>query len=117
LGDGLPDFGRAALLHDDLTDARGDDHDLLRRDAAPTVGALEKALADHGAQVADDLHADLLVLMGWERADDAVDGFGRIDRVQRAEHEVARLGGGDRRLDGFRIPHFTDEDHVGILAE
>jgi hypothetical protein len=37
--------------------------------------------------------------------------------VQGAEHEVARLGGGDGRLDGLEVAHLADEDDVGILTQ
>ena len=35
--------------------------------------------------------------------------------MQRGKHQMARLGGGQRRLDGIQIPHLADEDHIGIL--
>ena len=37
--------------------------------------------------------------------------------VQRAEHHVARFGGGDGRFDRFQVAHFADEDHVGVLPQ
>ena len=37
--------------------------------------------------------------------------------MQRCEHEVAGLGGGEREADGLRIAHLSDEDDVGILPE
>jgi hypothetical protein len=38
-------------------------------------------------------------------------------RVQRAEDQMAGLRGGQRYAGGFHIAHFTDEDHVRILAK
>ena len=61
--------------------------------------------------------ADLLLLVGREEVDDAVDRLGRVDRVQRREDEVADLGRGQRRRDGLVVAHLADEDDVGVLAD
>ena len=37
--------------------------------------------------------------------------------VQRAEHHVARFGGGDGRFDRFQVAHFADQDHVRVLPQ
>ncbi len=70
------------------------------------------------AQDADDRHrelrADLLLLVRGEHVDDAVHRALGTGRVQRAEHDVARFGGGDRRLNRFEVAHFAHEDHVGV---
>ena len=42
---------------------------------------------------------------------------GALWRVQRAEHEVAGLGGGQRGADRLEVAHLADEDHVRVLAE
>ena len=49
--------------------------------------------------------------------DDAVDRAGGARGVQRAEHDVARFGRGDGRLDRFQVAHFADQDHVGVLPQ
>ena len=66
---------------------------------------------------ARQLEADLLLLVRREHRDDAVDRFGRVERVQRREHQVAGLGGEQRRLDRLEVAHLADEDDVGILAQ
>jgi hypothetical protein len=38
-------------------------------------------------------------------------------RVQRAEHEVARLRRPDRGLDRLEVAHLADEDHVRVLTQ
>jgi dTDP-glucose 4,6-dehydratase len=48
---------------------------------------------------------------------EAGDGRGGGVGVQGAEHHVAGEGGLDGDLGGFHVADFTDEDHVGILAE
>ena len=37
--------------------------------------------------------------------------------MQRAEDEVAGLGGGERGRDRLEVAHLADEDHVRVLAE
>ncbi|HLZ36234.1 MAG TPA: hypothetical protein VKP64_00420, partial [Mycobacteriales bacterium] len=58
----------------------------------------------------------LLLLVRGEEVDDAVDGLLRVGRVQRRQHEVTRLRGGERGLHGLRVAHLPDEDDVGVLA-
>ena len=43
--------------------------------------------------------------------------LGRALRVQRAEDEVAGLGGGQRGRDRLEVAHLAEEDHVGVLAQ
>ncbi len=59
---------------------------------------------------------DLLVLVGREEVDDAVDGLGGVDGVERREDQVTYLGGGERRGDRLVVTHLADQDHVGVLA-
>ena len=37
--------------------------------------------------------------------------------MQRAEDEVAGLGGGQRSADRLEVAHLADENHVGVLAQ
>ena len=66
---------------------------------------------------ARELHAHLLLLRRRKDVDDAVDGARRALRVQRREHEVAGLGGGERGRDRLEVAHLAEEDHVGVLAQ
>ena len=70
------------------------------------------ALEGHG-----ELHAHLLLLSRREHVHDAVHGLSRVLGVERGEHEVAGLRGGERRGDGLEVSHLADEDHVGVLAK
>ena len=63
------------------------------------------------------LQADLLLLVGREDRDDPVHRLGGVQGVQGAEHQVARLRGGEGRLDGLVVAHLTHEDHVRVLPE
>ena len=59
----------------------------------------------------------LVLLVRREHRDDSVDRLGRVERVQRRQHEVAGLGGDERRLDRFHVAHFADQNHVRVLAQ
>ena len=67
--------------------------------------------------VRGELDAHLILLLGREDVDDAVDRLRRALRVQRREDEVAGLGRGERRRDRLEVAHLADEDHVGVLAQ
>ena len=55
--------------------------------------------------------------MGREDVNDAVNGLRGAGGVQRRQHEVASLGGGDGGGNGFKVAHLADEDDVRILAQ
>jgi hypothetical protein len=57
------------------------------------------------------------VLVWREEVDDPVDGLGRVNRVHGGKHEVAGLGGRQRRADRLLVAHLPDQDHVGVLAQ
>ena len=95
----------------------GADHHLDRRRAALAVGARHQALRDDRLQHAGELQADLLLLVRRKHRDDAVDRLGRVERVQRREHEVAGFGGEQAGLDRLEVAHFADQDDVGILPQ
>ncbi len=46
-----------------------------------------------------------------------VDRLDRTHRVQRREHEVPGLRGGERGPHGLGVAHLADEDHIGVLAQ
>ena len=66
---------------------------------------------------AGELDADLPLLVRREHRDDAVDRLGRVERVQRREHQVAGLGRVQRRFDRLEVAHLADQDDVGVLAQ
>ena len=63
-----------------------------------------------------ELHPDLLLLVGREHVDHAVDRLGRVLGVQGGEHQVAGLGRGQGDRDRLEIAQLADQDDVGILA-
>ena len=54
---------------------------------------------------------------GREELDHAADGLGGVDRVQRREDEVARLGRLERGLRRLGVAELADQDRVRVLAE
>ena len=117
LGDDLGELAGQLRVQDHVVDAAGHHQDLAARDAALAVGGRDQALGDDALQRAGDHRARLLLLMGREEVDDAVDRLGRVDGVQRREHEVAGLGRGQRGVDGLLVAHLADQDHVRVLAQ
>ena len=74
-------------------------------------------MADDPAQRVGQAHAHLVLLLGLEHADDAVDGLAGIDRVERRHDQVTGLGGRQADLDRLTIAHFTHQNHLGRLAQ
>ena len=62
-------------------------------------------------------HADLRLPVGRELVDDPVHGGAGRRRVQRAEDQVAGLGGLDGDGDRLQVPHLADEHDVRVLAQ
>ena len=76
-----------------------------------------KVLRDDALERFGQGRADLVLLAAGENVDDAVHRLGGAGGVQRAEHEMARGGGGQGQFDGFQVAHFTDEDDVRVFAQ
>jgi hypothetical protein len=58
-----------------------------------------------------------LFVSSWENTDDALDGFGCINRVQRRKHQVSGLGGFERHFHRLAIAHLADQDYLGRLPQ
>src|SRR5918996_6089645 len=104
-------------LPDEVAHGRRGDEDLTRHHPAEAVRGRQQLLRRHPLQGRGQLHSDLLLLVRREHVDDTVDRLRRVLRVQRGEDQVAGFGRGQRRGDGFQVPHLTDEDDVGVLAQ
>ena len=116
-----------ALL-DDLVDLRGQggvddpvhdppvvDEDL--DDRHPTSShLLHQSLADHASEDACQRHPNLVLLEWREEVDDAVHRLNGVGRVECGQHQMPRLGCGQRSGHRFRVPHLPDQDDVRILA-
>ena len=99
-----------------MADVLRDDHDFDRGNAAGNVRSLHQAHRNNGAQHGGQLQADLTLLVGRKDGDGAVNGLDRVQCVQGAENQMTGFGRHERRLDGFQVAHFSDQDHVRILA-
>ena len=91
-------------------------HDLQQRKARATdLG--HQPLADNPAQRVGQPHADLFLLLRLKHAQNAVDGFTGIDRVQGAEDQMAGFRGAQGDFHRVAIAHFADENDLGRLAQ
>ena len=104
-------------LADQVPDGVVGKEDLERGDPAHAVGRRDERLGDDALERAGELDADLVLLLGREDVDDAVDRLRRALGVQRREDEVAGLGRRERGRDRLEVAHLADEDHVGVLAQ
>jgi len=105
------------VLPDQVPDRRRGDEDLHRRHPPLIVERRDQRLCDHAQQGVRDLDADLLLLMRWEDVHDTADRLGGVVRVEGRQHQVARFRGRQRLRDRLEVPHFADQDHVGVFAE
>src|SRR4051794_21602792 len=84
------DLMRLALA-DQVADGRRRHEDLGGHDARRAVGGRDELLGHDTLERDRELHADLVLLVGGEDIDDAVDRLRRALRVERREDEVAGL--------------------------
>ena len=91
------------------------DEDLDGGHAAASRLLAEELLSDDAAERFGQQGSDLRLLVAGKDVDDAVDGFRRAVRVQRAEHQRSHAGRRQRQADGLQISHFAHEHHVGVL--
>jgi hypothetical protein len=104
-------------LTDQVADCVVRDQDLERCDAPPAVGGRDEILRDDPLQGARELHPDLVLLLGGEDVDDAVDRLRRALGVQRREDEVPGLGRGQRGRNRLEVAHLADQDDVRVLTQ
>ena len=83
--------------------------------ASRAIGTRQQPLRNGSAEHAGELMADLPLMMRRKHRDDPVDRLGRVERVKRREHQVARFGGDERGLNRLEITQFAKQDDVGIL--
>ena len=97
--------------------ARVDDQHFAHQPPPATVGHLEQILRHHAAQVLGEGVPHLVLGLGGEHVENAMDGLMRAAGAERAEDEVPGLGGLDGQRDRLAVPHLADHDHVGILPK
>ena len=74
-------------------------------------------MADDVAQAVGKTKAQLLFFAEREETENTVDRLAGIDRVQRAQNEVAGFRGHQRDFDGGAVAHFADENDFRRLAQ
>ena len=110
-------LGGPLLVFDHVSSDLGTHHDFKRRRATVPVGPWQQPLRHDRMQRFRQTHARDRLLLRREHRDDPAHRRDDVRRMQRGDEEVARLGGLHRGIDGFRITHLADQDHVGILAQ
>src|SRR5580658_6189665 len=116
-GDSVADHTRLIWVDDAVANVSGGDHDFDGRDPAAAIGFAHQALADDGLQCAGKLQANLLLLGRRKDGDDALNGFRRVEGVQRGQNQVAGFGSKNGGGDGFQVAHFADQDDVRVLTK
>ena len=77
----------------------------------------KQLLGDHSLQHRCQLDPDLGLLGAGEGIDDPVNGIDRTLGVQCGNDQMARFRCGHGSMDGFRIPHFPQQDHIRRLPD
>ena len=105
------------VLADQLLDARCSSTITSTAATRPPPMRGRRRWRDDALEHAGEDRAHLRLLDRREELDQPADRLGRVDRVHRREHEVAGLGGLQRRLGRLAVAQLADQDHVGVLAQ
>ena len=98
-------------------DARGTVMRVDPRDAATPVGCWNEPLRHDVAKGLCQSRPNDLLFILRKGADDALDGFRGVDRVQRRENEVASLSSFEGDFHRLAIAHLADQNHLGRLSQ
>ena len=110
-------FALVFALFDVFARAQRGFQDFEDGDASLAAGLGKQALRDDEAESLGEAIANGVLLGHGKRPDDALDGLGGVNGVQRGHDQVAGLGGFQRDLDGFAVAHLADQDDLGRLAQ
>ena len=105
-----------ALLADEIGNGIGIQEKLVCRHETAGYARNEALRKDPNERIGK-LYAYLILLPSGESVDDAVDGLGRIVRMERGKHEMSGLGRSHRSGNGLRRAHFADHDDIDIFSE
>src|SRR5262245_43782842 len=84
---------------------------------APAAHSWHQPLADYPPQCVCQARADLLLFVGFEHAQYAVNGLTGIYCMKCAEDQMAGLRRAEGDLYRFTIAHFADENDFGGLTQ
>ena len=59
----------------------------------------------------------MILLLGGEYAENALDCLHGVGGVQCGQHEMAGFGGGEGGGDRIEVAHLADSDHIRILPQ
>ena len=59
----------------------------------------------------------MLLLISGEHIDNTVNGFGSAHGMQGREDKLSRFGCSQYGLNGFKIPHFSQQNDIGSLPQ
>ena len=106
----------AFAVEEGLAGAQAAAHDLGHEETA-AVDFVDEPLAHDVAQGVGEAFADLFLLVVGEEAEDAVDALAGVDRVQRAQDEVAGFGSRERDLHRLAVANFAEQNHLRRLPQ
>src|SRR5258705_8210382 len=86
-------------------------------ESAVPVAPRKQTLRNDVTERLGEAIAHALLIFHREGADDALDGFGGVNGVERRKNQVAGFGRFEGDFDGFAIAHFADKDDFGSLTE
>jgi len=89
---------------------------LERRDASAAL-FLAQGLRDYAFQTFRQAATDLGLFVGGELIDQTVHRHVRAVGVQRAENQMARLGGFESNTNGLDVAHFADQYNIRVFAQ
>ena len=90
---------------------------LYRGHATATIRARHQPLRDEVTERLRQPVANYLLFVLRKNADDPFDRFGRIDCMQRREHQMAGFGSFQRDFHRLAIAHLADQDHLRRLSQ
>src|SRR4029079_698514 len=77
----------------------------------------QEPLSDKVAERAGEASANDLLIRGGKNADDSLDGFRRVNGMQRGQYQMAGFGRRQRDLDRLAVAHLADQDHLRRLTQ
>ena len=81
------------------------------------IDSLEEILRDNTFERFSERGPDLVLLIGRENIDNAINRFRRARGMQRSEDEVTSCGGGQRQLNRLQITHFADQEDIRVFSQ
>jgi len=104
-------------LTDEIADSRRGDEDFEGGHPRRPVALEHEGLGQDALERSRELDADLVLLVGREDVDDAVDCLRGVARVQGRQDQVACLGRGHGDGDSLKVAHLADENDVRVLTQ